>query len=529
MGNSGDDLNGFCNNLLTMYSTPTNIPGIGPASGTGVLMIALGVLYLFNSALIVYFIKVQQRKAWLKSIIQDDALTDGENEKPPGFFNSNSATYSVIFPLFVKVLWLNTFVDLYVFFVALNFTFEINDADRISDAIAFSFMWALQHLVTEGVAILLMQKGVGFNAAAKTVRITTLWAIFTFFAYMLVYTQPTGVSFAILMIWEMILFSFYLCLWIFPPRRLYRRPAAIHYGQFWCLFRVVNIISTILNFIPVTNGFSNCFYVICCLYPFAILQPWILYYTLLQDSKWWQGFSINQGRRTRSAEEIRSPLQGVDLNLRTAQSLARSMDTISSGTRKRSQSADIGGATIRNGGVRLLNFAYISMDTTKLIGSGSFSKVYIGSYRQRKCAIKLIFTPDLTEDVIQRIGAEAQILSSINHPNIVDIIGVAVLPPSVCILLELCEFGSLADVLKGSGFPVLGHAFRLRFPSQMTKKRANRARNANRDSATGRNAMQLSWVDRLYLAVGCCRGLAALHAYSSDLCHRDIKSFNFLG
>ena len=54
------------------------------------------------------------------------------------------------------------------------------------------------------------------------------------------------------------------------------------------------------------------------------------------------------------------------------------------------------------------------MDSTKLIGSGSFSKVYIGSYRKKKCAIKLIFTPDLTEDVIQRIGAEAQILSSIN-------------------------------------------------------------------------------------------------------------------
>lgn len=54
------------------------------------------------------------------------------------------------------------------------------------------------------------------------------------------------------------------------------------------------------------------------------------------------------------------------------------------------------------------------MDSSKLIGSGSFSKVYIGAYRKRKCAIKLIFTPDLTEDVIQRIGAEAQILSSIN-------------------------------------------------------------------------------------------------------------------
>lgn len=132
------------------------------------------------------------------------------------------------------------------------------------------------------------------------------------------------------------------------------------------------------------------------------------------------------------------------------------------------------------------------------------------------------------------------------------------LPPSVCILLELCEFGSLADVLKGisttalyytsgvrssrttapssyssgSGFPVLGNSFHLHFPSQLSKKKSSKSRNAsNRDgSAAGRHAvMQLSWVDRLYLAVGCCRGLAALHAYSTDLCHRDIKSFNFLG
>ena len=146
---------------------------------------------------------------------------------------------------------------------------------------------------------------------------------------------------------------------------------------------------------------------------------------------------INQGRRVNSAEEIRSPLQGVDLTLRSAQSLALSMDAISTSARKRSQSSDIlvGAVNNRNGGVKLLNFgqgspnivikfsfncylfhrsAYISMDTSKLIGSGSFSKVYIGAYRKKKCAIKLIFTPDLTEDVIRRIGAEAQILSSIN-------------------------------------------------------------------------------------------------------------------
>jgi serine/threonine protein kinase len=33
---------------------------------------------------------------------------------------------------------------------------------------------------------------------------------------------------------------------------------------------------------------------------------------------------------------------------------------------------------------------------------------------------------------------------------------------------------------------------------------------------------------RMYLALGCARGLHALHSYSSTLCHRDIKSMNFL-
>ena len=100
-----------------------------------------------------------------------------------------------------------------------------------------------------------------------------------------VYTQSLGASVAVLMIWEMMLFYFYFCLWILPLRRLYRRPAAIQYAKFWCLYRAGEIISTVLKLIPVTHGFSNCLFVFCYLFPFAILQPWILYYTLLQDSK----------------------------------------------------------------------------------------------------------------------------------------------------------------------------------------------------------------------------------------------------
>jgi serine/threonine protein kinase len=32
----------------------------------------------------------------------------------------------------------------------------------------------------------------------------------------------------------------------------------------------------------------------------------------------------------------------------------------------------------------------------------------------------------------------------------------------------------------------------------------------------------------MYLALGCCRGVAAMHQISASFIHRDIKSFNFL-
>jgi serine/threonine protein kinase len=84
--------------------------------------------------------------------------------------------------------------------------------------------------------------------------------------------------------------------------------------------------------------------------------------------------------------------------------------------------------------------------------------------------VKLLFTLDLTPEVIRRhvlalhsppdthqlrrvlwlrCCTEATILSSVRHINVVNIWGVSVLPPSVCIVLELCPNGSLSDVLRG--------------------------------------------------------------------------------
>lgn len=115
---------------------------------------------------------------------------------------------------------------------------------------------------------------------------------------------------------------------------------------------------------------------------------------------------------------------------------------------------------------------------------------------------------DLNPDVIRRYSNEARILSELAvHRHVVQILGICVLPPSLCIVLEICEYGSLSDVLRGNV-------------------------NSNNTTAVGHNPVRhplvLTVADRMYLALGCARGLAALHAYAPDLCHRDIKSMNFL-
>jgi hypothetical protein len=81
------------------------------------------------------------------------------------------------------------------------------------------------------------------------------------------------------------------------------------------------------------------------------------------------------------------------------------------------------------GRVKLLNFAYLSLDKKKMLGCGSYSKVYRGKYRGTPVAIKLLFTVDLNPEIIRRCCTEAQLLSDVSHPNVVEIFGVSVLPP----------------------------------------------------------------------------------------------------
>jgi hypothetical protein len=479
----------FCENLVDYGNVK-----IFTNDEIGAVMIVLGACYFFMSLLIMFFINYQEKQA----LRGDDR-----------------AVQSVIFPIFVKMLWMNAIINIYIAMIMICFDFNPYEVSSNEGGVwAFAIMYALQHWLIEGVAILLMQKGLGRNAAFRSLRIAILWGLFSLFVHWGLLNSNRTLAFSLDFCWNMLLLFFYSFLWLAPLKRWYRRPAAIFYAQVWAIYRLTVIIFSAFYFIPATAGVAPCFYTFGSLFPFALFEPILMYYTFLQDSKWWQGLEISSQsskKRKSNNENIKSPLYGIDLNVNSAQNLAASIDNLGISSSFNFSKKE----------VKLLNFAYITLDKSKMLGTGSFSRVYLGKYRQRPCAIKLVYTMDVTKEIIARIAAEAEILSSIKSRNVVEILGVSVLPPSVCILLELCAYGTLGDIVHGAGYAALGTTD----PDTFMKHFVIGGPMIGKGSKQNLN---ISWTDRLYLAIGCAKGIAAVHALRSDICHRDVKSFNFL-
>jgi hypothetical protein len=428
----------FCTDSFTYY----HIPGL--PHPIGILMLIYGILHILMSLITVFWIKSKEREA-------------------QAAYGKEDAAKSVIFPVFINVLWVNIAVNIMSGLIVVLFPLNPINRNGLTTALLYSFMWASQHIVIEGIAFLLMQKGCGQHAASRAAKLAFSWGALTFIVMFYIFTVSNLVGGLLDIFWDSVMLTFFLCLWLAPEESLFRRPAALFYSKFWICYRMVTITINVLVFFRETQDIASCGIILVQIALFAILQPLICYWTLLRDSRWWQGldFTSDDPKNEGEIDTIRAPLIGSDFSLSTAQSLADTMDRM----RIHAQ-------------VKMLNFACIKVDFHKPLGSGSFSKVYQGKYRGNDCAIKLIYTVDLTEDVIKRVAAEASILSAMRNPNIVNILGVSVLPPSVCLILELCSFGSLSDVIRGYGFDW---------------------------NMTHHLPLKLCRLDMIYLALGCAR------------------------
>lgn len=103
------------------------------------------------------------------------------------------------------------------------------------------------------------------------------------------------------------------------------------------------------------------------------------------------------------------------------------------------------------------------------IGKGNFGVVYKGYAHGKKLAVKeLFYDPTHPDNTVQEFHREIQVLSLLQHDNIVRFLGAVQQPPHFCIIMEYCEtsvsaflelaatrrikvtFGFLAKIISGT-------------------------------------------------------------------------------
>jgi tRNA A-37 threonylcarbamoyl transferase component Bud32 len=271
--------------------------------------------------------------------------------------------------------------------------------------------------------------------------------------------------------------SFYAYMWLAPGKWFFRRPAIRFYGSVWTCFRSLTITTLLLQRLKLDIAF--CVDVFLVMFPFAFLQPFVIYKTMLIESQWWCG-TYSKTASAQMPGSISKPLMGFEIRLDSAMELAAKLDELTS-HQKQQQFR-----------MRLLNFGYLKLFQSELLGQGGTSRVYAGSFRGLPVAVKLLYVMDLTPTLIDSCCREALLLTKIANPNVVRMFGVAVLPPSLCLVLELCVRGDLQKFLVDANLV----------------------------------AKKLMPVIQMHLALGCARGMAALHRHG--IVHKDVKASNFL-
>jgi len=91
-------------------------------------------------------------------------------------------------------------------------------------------------------------------------------------------------------------------------------------------------------------------------------------------------------------------------------------------------------------------FSLLELYDNQVLGRGSFGEVFAGRYCNAKVAVKRLFYQEMTQEVINEFKEEVRMLSSMRHPNIVQLLGVCTKTKTPYIIYEYMNGGSLSKV-----------------------------------------------------------------------------------
>ncbi|GMH77306.1 hypothetical protein TrLO_g11893 [Triparma laevis f. longispina] len=149
------------------------------------------------------------------------------------------------------------------------------------------------------------------------------------------------------------------------------------------------------------------------------------------------------------------------------------------------------------GGVQITLIDPKEIVLQRIIGEGTFGRVWVAKWRSSQVAVKeFVFAQAAVmgrstqrKEIIEEIVGEAGTMSCLRHPHILQLFGCSLTSQAIWIVSEVCCLGSLRQVLDDSD-------------------------------------RSLSTKDKLKLAIDVADGMVYLHGKEPAIIHRDLKSHN---
>ena len=148
--------------------------------------------------------------------------------------------------------------------------------------------WCLYRGVSEAIAISFMHNGVGMKCLTNSICMGFFWGILASFIPLYIYYIAGFQTYCIVItILAILLLIFYICNWLLPYKYLHRRPSMIAYARFYTLLILCFITVTVLVIFEIIDK------ILCVaeisLLILDLLQPFVIFRALQEDSMYWQG------------------------------------------------------------------------------------------------------------------------------------------------------------------------------------------------------------------------------------------------
>jgi len=182
--------------------------------------------------------------------------------------------------------------------------------------------WFLYRTVAEGLAVNFMHNGVGSRALWNSVLAGVSWGVVSSVLPTVVFVMLGFQSYAILVIvLSVLLLVFYVVNWLCPRRYLHRRPAMEAYSRFYTV--TVSCLIVVMCLLVLDGDGSSACFAEMVLLVLDLVQPFVMFYALQDDSLYWQGLY------DRDPDGINSPLMGIwDLGRETIGLVTDSIATL---------------------------------------------------------------------------------------------------------------------------------------------------------------------------------------------------------